>query len=112
MRKLYFFALQALFVSIFFFVLPKIVDYKMNGLTPSYTITVSEKVATLNHKFSTHLMQAVKLHRSLEHIADFHADSLLWDRDMLTKRSYGHVDIPRLLEGNIALQGFLTLLLC
>ena len=48
------------------------------------------------------------MHRSLEHIADFHADSLLWDRDMLTKSSYGHVDIPRLLEGNIALQGFLN----
>lgn len=45
------------------------------------------------------------LHRQLI-IADLHADSLLWGRDLLERRSYGHVDIPRLVEGNVALQVF------
>ena len=39
-------------------------------------------------------------------VADLHADSLLWDRDLLKENDWGHVDIPRLIKGNIALQGF------
>jgi len=49
--------------------------------------------------------QARALHRELT-IADLHADSLLWGRDLLQRSSYGHVDIPRLAEGNVALQVF------
>jgi len=49
--------------------------------------------------------QARALHRQLI-IADLHADSLLWGRDLLQRSSYGHVDIPRLAEGNVALQVF------
>ncbi|PZD72980.1 hypothetical protein C1752_02905 [Acaryochloris thomasi RCC1774] len=45
------------------------------------------------------------LHQSLT-IADLHADSLLWGRDLLKRSSHGHVDIPRLVEGNVALQTF------
>ncbi len=39
-------------------------------------------------------------------ITDLHADSLLWDRDLLERGTRGHVDIPRLIEGNVALQAF------
>ncbi len=39
-------------------------------------------------------------------IVDLHSDQLLWNRNLLTKASFGHVDIPRLKEGNIALQIF------
>lgn len=39
-------------------------------------------------------------------IADLHADSLLWDRDLLRRHRRGHVDLPRLLDGNVALQVF------
>ncbi|MGB8509761.1 MAG: dipeptidase [Pyrinomonadaceae bacterium] len=39
-------------------------------------------------------------------IADMHADSLLWKRDLLARGSWGHVDVPRLVEGHVALQGF------
>jgi Zn-dependent dipeptidase, microsomal dipeptidase homolog len=39
-------------------------------------------------------------------VADLHADSLLWGRDLLTRSTRGHVDIPRLIEGNVALQVF------
>lgn len=45
------------------------------------------------------------LHARLR-IADLHADTLLWDRDLLTRSSYGHVDVPRLMDGNVAIQAF------
>jgi len=45
------------------------------------------------------------LHASL-FVADLHADSLLWDRDLLTYDTIGQVDIPRLLKGNAGLQVF------
>lgn len=37
-------------------------------------------------------------------VADLHADSLLWGRDLLRRGTRGHVDVPRLIEGNVALQ--------
>jgi membrane dipeptidase len=39
-------------------------------------------------------------------IVDLHSDQLLWNRNLLTKASYGHVDLPRLKEGNVAIQIF------
>lgn len=39
-------------------------------------------------------------------IGDWHADSLLWKRDLTQRGSRGHVDIPRLIEGNVAVQVF------
>ncbi|NUM72839.1 dipeptidase [candidate division KSB1 bacterium] len=45
------------------------------------------------------------LHDSL-FIADLHADALLWNRDLLTRSTNGHVDVPRLLAGNVAVQAF------
>ncbi len=44
-------------------------------------------------------------HRSL-FVADLHADSLLWKRDLAKRSSVGHIDVPRLVEGNVALQVF------
>jgi membrane dipeptidase len=49
--------------------------------------------------------QAEDLHRRLT-IADLHADSLLWGRNLLSRSSTGHVDVPRLAEGNVAIQAF------
>ena len=48
---------------------------------------------------------ALNLHKELT-IADLHADSLLWGRDLLERGTYGQVDIPRLADGNVALQVF------
>ena len=45
------------------------------------------------------------LHDSLT-IVDLHADSLLWGRDLSQQSESGHVDVPRLLQGNVALQVF------
>ena len=39
-------------------------------------------------------------------IADMHSDTLLWKRDMLSRATRGHMDLPRLQEGNVALQVF------
>jgi membrane dipeptidase len=47
--------------------------------------------------------RAQALHAGLW-VADLHADSLLWGRDLLTRATRGHVDVPRLVEGNVALQ--------
>jgi microsomal dipeptidase-like Zn-dependent dipeptidase len=49
--------------------------------------------------------RAVELHKRLL-IADLHADSLLWGRDLLARGERGQVDVPRLIEGNVALQAF------
>jgi len=48
--------------------------------------------------------RAVELHRSLT-VVDLHADSLLWGRDLRRRASYGHLDIPRLIDGGVALVG-------
>jgi len=39
-------------------------------------------------------------------VVDLHADSLLFGRDLLTRSSVGHVDLPRLQEGGVGLQVF------
>jgi microsomal dipeptidase-like Zn-dependent dipeptidase len=39
-------------------------------------------------------------------VADLHADSLLFGRDLLQRSNIGHVDLPRLRLGNVALQVF------
>lgn len=46
-----------------------------------------------------------RLHASLD-VVDLHADTLLWKRDLLTRSERGHVDLPRLRAGNVALQVF------
>lgn len=48
---------------------------------------------------------AQKLHDSLT-IVDLHADTLLWKRSLLKSVDYGHADLGRLQNGNVALQVF------
>ena len=45
------------------------------------------------------------LHERLT-VVDLHGDSLLWGRDLLRRADRGHVDVPRLVEGGVALQVF------
>jgi microsomal dipeptidase-like Zn-dependent dipeptidase len=47
--------------------------------------------------------RARALHETLW-VADLHADSLLWGRDLLERSERGQVDVPRLIEGDVALQ--------
>ena len=84
-------ALLAGGLGIFFFVLPGRVEQAMNRVTvpPPYAASP----------------EATALHASIT-VADLHADSLLWGRDLIQRADRGHVDIPRLADGNVALQVF------
>ncbi len=48
---------------------------------------------------------ARRLHAGLL-VADLHADALLWGTDLVKRQGRGHVDVPRLVDGNVAIQGF------
>lgn len=81
----------AIAAIVFFGIVPGQVARSMNVVINEPPYTISEK--------------AQALHESLV-VADLHADSLLWDRDLLERGSYGHVDLPRLQEANMAIQAF------
>ncbi len=49
--------------------------------------------------------KARALHEKLL-VADLHADSLMWNYDLNERQRTNQVDVPRLLEGNVALQAF------
>ena len=49
--------------------------------------------------------QAQALHRKLI-VADLHGDSLFWGRNLLKRSTRGHIDLPRLAEGNVSIQAF------
>src|SRR5215472_9314032 len=46
-----------------------------------------------------------KLQKNL-FVADLHADSLVWGRNLLKRSSTGHIDLPRLEQANVSLQFF------
>ena len=71
------------------FTLPGLVDSYFNVVVDHSPYRVSD--------------EAQILHESL-FIADLHADSLLWKRDLRKRNSVGHLDVPRLQEGNVGLQ--------
>ncbi len=48
---------------------------------------------------------ATELHRRL-FAADLHSDALMWNRDLLVRGRYGHLDVPRMLDGNLGLEVF------
>jgi membrane dipeptidase len=47
------------------------------------------------------------LHQGLT-VLDWHTDSMMWERDFLQRSERGHVDLPRLQEGNVAVSVFTT----
>jgi membrane dipeptidase len=49
--------------------------------------------------------EALALHKTLT-IVDLHSDTLMWKRNMLDAADRGHMDLPRLQGGNVALQVF------
>jgi membrane dipeptidase len=79
----------ALFV--FFVVLPPTVGRSMNRVIEGSPAALSPHAEALHARLL---------------IADLHADSLLWGRDLSARAPWGHVDIPRLIQGNVALQIF------
>jgi len=85
------FVLLVVFLVGFFGYAPRYVANSLNRVTKKPPYQVSKKALNLHEKLI---------------VADLHADSLLWKRDLLQKDTIGQVDIPRLLEGNVALQAF------
>jgi membrane dipeptidase len=75
----------------FFTFAPGIVENGMNKVEPAELPEISPETQ--------------KLHDSLE-IVDMHSDTLMWDRDILDRSDRGHLDLPRLEDGNVALQVF------
>ena len=47
------------------------------------------------------ISQAAQKKHSELIIMDWHSDSLLWNRDLLKRSNYGHMDIPRLLTQGV-----------
>ena len=69
---------------------PSIAERRMNKVT-NRSIPVTDRARAIHEKLF---------------VADLHADTTLWDRDLLARGTRGHVDIPRLIEGGVALQAF------
>ena len=82
--------IMTLYCLLVFLVQP-IVEKSKNKITDHKPYIISPKVKTIHENLL---------------IADWHSDSLLWARDLTKRSSYGHVDIPRLIEGNVAIQMF------
>ncbi len=75
----------------FFTVVPLLVDLQMNTVVSTEIPAVSPAGSALHRRIF---------------VADLHADALLWGRDLLSRVSRGHVDLPRLQEAKVALQVF------
>ena len=75
----------------FFGFLPGYVEGSMNAVDGQPLIKVSD--------------EAKALHKTLN-IVDLHSDTLMWNRDLGKRADRGHMDLPRLQEGNVALQLF------
>ncbi|WP_447953888.1 dipeptidase [Sphingopyxis chilensis] len=73
----------------FFALAPGIIERGTNKIDGKPLPTVSER--------------AKALHSTLT-IVDLHSDTLLWKRDILDRATRGHMDLPRLEDGNVALQ--------
>ncbi|MEP6924639.1 MAG: dipeptidase [Pyrinomonadaceae bacterium] len=85
------FALLLICAGVFFIVLPPLVADWLNPTVNQPPYQVSEN--------------ARHMHSQL-FVADLHCDALLWNRNLLERNATGHVDLPRLREGNVALQIF------
>jgi len=76
-----------------FFLLPVAADWRLNGIAsaPPYSVGAAAR----------------QLHQRL-FVADLHNDALMWNRSLLERSWRGHSDLPRQIEGNLALQVFST----
>jgi microsomal dipeptidase-like Zn-dependent dipeptidase len=76
---------------LFFGFVPGYVERSFNEVLAKPPYTVSDRAKILHDKLL---------------IADLHADSLSWNRDILQDAAVAQVDVPKLLRGNLALQAF------
>jgi microsomal dipeptidase-like Zn-dependent dipeptidase len=83
------FALLLVAAAAFFLLAPGMIERGTNKIDGKPLLHVSD--------------HAKALHKTLT-IVDLHSDSLLWSRNFLNRADRGHMDLPRLEEGNVALQ--------
>lgn len=81
----------ALAGTAFFALAPGIAEKSMNEVTGDPIPEVTAAARTLHAELA---------------VADLHSDTLMWDRSLNTRADRGHVDVPRLQDGNVALQVF------
>ena len=79
------------------------------GLFLTFAPTILDKGQNLvvEHQPYKISPEAEALHSSLL-VGDWHADSLLWMRNLSERYDYGHLDFPRMQQGNLGLQMFTT----
>lgn len=78
-------------LAIFFGFAPDYVAGSMNKVLALPPYTISDRARELHSKLL---------------VADLHADSLLWYYNLNQRQSHNHVDVPRMLDGNLSLQAF------
>lgn len=79
------------FLVFFFFFAASFAEKSLNPIINKPPYQVSERAKNLHEKLL---------------VADLHADSLLWNRDLNEDSSFAQVDLPKLVRGNVALQAF------
>ncbi len=72
-------------------IFPPVADRWLNHTVPHAPYEISSEAQELHNKLI---------------VADLHADSMLWPRDFTKEHSYGLVDLPRMIKGNMGIQVF------
>ncbi len=78
-------------LAVAYAIVPPMVEQGFNKTIPHEPYAVSARATALHERIV---------------LADLHADSLLWKRNILARGNRGHVDVPRLLDGRFGLQIF------
>jgi membrane dipeptidase len=94
MQKKIFFTMAVIVIIVLIFtfaILTRLIDAGFNGIDAPRVLRPSLKAQSLVKNIF---------------IADLHCDVLMWNRDLNLRNGYGHVDIPRLIDGNVALETF------
>lgn len=71
--------------------LPGVLEGQINRIVDGVPIDITEEARARHGELA---------------VVDLHADTLLWARDPLDRADRGHVDLPRLVDGNVTLQVF------
>ena len=77
--------------AVFLIFAPGYVERQRNGVVAHEAYAVSAQARALHDRLI---------------VGDWHADPLLWNRNLAKRSTFGQVDIPRLIEGGVALQVF------
>lgn len=75
----------------FFGIAPAWVEAGMNRVAPTTLPAITPQTRALHARLT---------------VADLHGDTLMWRRSLLDRADRGQIDLPRLIDGNVALQVF------